>query len=582
MRTPFSTLIVFVFACLSVSSRSASTDYPVNVDDLDPLKECKRREVKLAQSDNKVYMYGGQSWVKNGTEKPFQITNHYLRIADFTSARNLSDRSILSAKDIPGNITIFQNGAFWADSRKVYVAGGDVNDEPWLSRQGQFLPSNFTYVGGTIFSYDLDADEWTSEPGVQPNSGFRVNDTFCCGSFAYNAGYGKAYFYSGNNGAGARKLYPDTVPGYVGRPDEEVIGNGNLLTFDPGSFRWSNVTTDEPLTTIGTENGQFVFLPGTTSPSGGIGILLGGMHRETKDMESMRKVLVYDSGTDSWYGQATTVEGDPPSGRWRFCAVAASAPDNSSHNIYIYAGESPNAQPDAYSDMWILSIPSFHWIHIDVYSPPRKALGCTTVAERYMVTYGGIKLGWDKEGDEDECDQENYGLRLFDLSNLAWTSWYEGPSATNAFTVPKLVYDVIGGNEQGGATQTTPKEGFETAGLTSLFQRSSPTIMYSTTSSLPTNTAITSKTSTNTGAIAGGVAGGVVGLTLVITGCLCFMKRRIPRLVDAFKISAPSGPNEVEGQPTPCEVEGQSKFPPVVSAPYEVDGQSRYPRELAG
>lgn len=269
-------------------------------------------------------------------------------------------------------------------------------------------------------------------------------------------------------------------------------------------------------------------------------------------MESMRKVLVYDSGTGSWYAQATTADGsDFPDGRWHFCAVAASAPDNSSHNIYVYGGESRELVPDALDDMWILSVPSFHWLRVDVDSVPRKSVGCTTVAERYMVTYGGTKPGWGKEGDEDECDQENYGLRLFDMSSLAWTSRYEGPpSGTHAFTVPKRVFDAIGGNKQGNATQTAPTAGFETPGLASLFQKSRP--MSSTSPSLPTDSTstISSKKSTNTGAIAGGVGVGLAVIGIVVLGVFCLMRRRKKRST-------------------------------ALSTIHEADGESNYLRELA-
>ena len=77
---------VALFASLSlIFFRHASAQIPVNVNDLDPLKDCKRRELKceetagrhrddvalthpVFENDNKVYMYGGQVWVKNGTK----------------------------------------------------------------------------------------------------------------------------------------------------------------------------------------------------------------------------------------------------------------------------------------------------------------------------------------------------------------------------------------------------------------------------------------------------------------------------------------------------------------------------------
>ncbi|KAF2635842.1 hypothetical protein P280DRAFT_484220 [Massarina eburnea CBS 473.64] len=392
-------------------------------------------------------MYGGQSWVKNGTENLYQIVNHYLRIADFTQPLNLSDPTLLTYKDIPTSITIFQDGAFWASqtSNKLYIVGGLVSDEAWITRQGDFVnvvPS--FYKGSSVFSYDIDADNWSSEQALQSSTS-----------------------------------EPTSTPVYIGITEEQVHGNGNLLTFNETDFRWSNVTTDNKLTTTGTEGGQFVYLPGTESSSGGIGILIGGMHRDTGRMESLRKVLIYHSSTSTWYSQITTSTAPNssfPSGRWYFCAIATSAPDNSSHNLYIYGGELQTAATYANADIWILSIPSFRCIKVDIKSLSSKAMGCTSLAGgRYLLTYGGVEAGFGKEGDTDNCHMQNYGLRLFDLENLVWTESYEGALQGNMSRVPKIVHQAIGGNEMGSATATAPSEGFETPSLATLFQKADTT-----------------------------------------------------------------------------------------------------------
>jgi len=394
---------------------------------------------------------------------------------------------------------------------------------------------------------------------LQPTDGSVADGSFCCGSFGYNPASRKAYFYSGTNGAGGRRNEPFITPGYVS--NEPEFGNSNLLTFDTATFRWRNVTLNKQLTTTSTLNGQFVFLPGTWNSSAGVGIQIGGKRRDPENldggtMESMRKVLVYDSTGDTWYSQPTTVEdgGDFPKGRWWFCAVAVSAPDSSSHNIYVYGGESPDSGNTAHSAMWILSVPSFHWTRVQVTSPAKKSLGCTTVGN-YMVTYGGVPSA-KEEGDNDACDQENYGLRLFDMSKLAWTKRYDGPAAAgkNVYAVPKILYDVIGGNEQGGATRTAPVAGFETPSMASLFQRSRPSGT-STSPSTPNDTGTTASTKkkTNIGAIAGAVIGGLAVLAIILVGVLCLLKRK-------------RKPTAVE-HPTATQI-------------YEVDGQYGRPNEL--
>jgi hypothetical protein len=273
---------------------------------------------------------------------------------------------------------------------------------------------------------------------------------------------------------------------------------------------------------------------------------------------------VYDSGTGSWYSQVTTAENDQfPSNRVHYCAVAASAPDNSSHNIYMYGGQAPGQNPNiAFSDMWILSIPSFHWIPVDVTSVPRKGLGCTVVAERYMVTYSGLEAGSGIGTDGDKCDQENYGLRLFDLSDLAWQSRYNGPE-NSKYTVPSAVYKAIGGTEDGAATKTAPSAGFNTAGLEALFQKSSDQ------NSPPSSSTSTPRPkNSNTGAIVGGVVGGLAILAAILIGAWFLLRRRKAKV--AYAPAATSAPYEADGRAYPNELHGDGREGKPV---YEMSGR---------
>jgi hypothetical protein len=199
------------------------------------------------------------------------LLDHYLRIADFTSARNMSDPAILVAKDIPSDITIFNYGAFWGDSNKLYIVGGSVVQEPYLAQNGTFIETKYAdFHGGTVFNYDIDADKWSYESA----GGDAVKDSFCCGAFAWNAQHRKAYYFSGSNWAGARMTDPNQTPLAVGT--SEVIANGNLLSFNTEAFKWSNQTTDYRLVPRLTQSGQFVYLPGTETSTGGVGVIFGG------------------------------------------------------------------------------------------------------------------------------------------------------------------------------------------------------------------------------------------------------------------------------------------------------------------
>jgi len=138
-------------------------------------------------------------------------------------------------------------------------------------------------------------------------------------------------------------------------------------------------------------------------------------------------------------------------------------------NLQPYAGQTQ------YDDMWILSVPSFTWIQVDMSKQsvpyPRAGHSCA-VWDGQMVVVGGYI------GQEISC--ESPGVYVFNLSSLAWQTTYNsvsGSSKDNPFSqqlsqrgaskdsglqgsygyqVPKAVYDVIGGSETGGATVTAP------------------------------------------------------------------------------------------------------------------------------
>lgn len=118
--------------------------------------------------------------------------------------------------------------------------GGAVSAEPWLSRQGEFLRANYSYVtGSTILTYDIEAENWSAEPANQPERGAGVRSFFCCGSFAYDTPYGKAYFYSGHDGVGNRyRMYPDDDVIKVKPFGNSPTDVSSLLTFHEAGFRW--------------------------------------------------------------------------------------------------------------------------------------------------------------------------------------------------------------------------------------------------------------------------------------------------------------------------------------------------------
>src|ERR1700753_124626 len=89
----------------------------------------------------------------------------------------------------------------------------------------------------------------------------------------------------------------------------------------------------------------------------------------TSMQTNMKFIHIYDIGEKTWYTQEASAEGGNfPRNRYRFCAVHASAADGSSHNIFIYGGMNDSATV-AFNDVYVLSIPSFHWVYLSQSAP---------------------------------------------------------------------------------------------------------------------------------------------------------------------------------------------------------------------
>ena len=189
----------------------------------------------------------------------------------------------------------------------------------------------------------------------------------------------------------------------------------------------------------------------------------------------MNEVDVYDIAGSTWYRQATS--GTTPNIRVNPCAVVASAPDGSSHNIHMFGGQNltPAGNQTQYDDMWILSIPSFTWISVDMkdQSVPYARAGHTcNIWDGQIVMVGGY-IGTDIG-----CEQP--GVYIFNMSSLQWQNQFtaltqgkkddpfsqqmnqrgtnssSGLQGSYGYQVPQAVISVIGGKPSGGATITAP------------------------------------------------------------------------------------------------------------------------------
>lgn len=260
----------------------------------------------------------------------------------------------------------------------------------------------------------------------------------------------------------------------------------------------------------------------------------------------MNVIDVYDIASTTWYKQATS--GASPPIRVDPCAVVFAAPDASSFNVYLYGGQNlqPYENQTQYSDIWILTVPSFTWIQVNLdgqSQPPARAGHTCNAWNGQMVVVGGYV------GSQISCDSP--GIYVFNASSLQWQNSYaalsggdsqneqatqdtsgSGLSGSYGYLVPGAVQSVIGGGSSGSATATTPASGPATDGPiatgrppTFTITQSGSTIVetaHSTataTSVSPAPSSSNSSSSRNIGVI---IAAAIAGVLAILAAYLAF------------------------------------------------------------
>lgn len=282
----------------------------------------------------------------------------------------------------------------------------------------------------------------------------------------------------------------------------------------------------------------------------------------------MNIIDVFDVANSEWYKQSTI--GTPPPIRVNPCATVAMAPDGSSFNVYLYGGQ--NLQPFGdqiqYDDMYILTIPSFTWVKVDMTgqsSPPARAGHTCTMWDGQMVVIGGYV------GKDISCDSP--GIYVFNASSLKWsndfTSVTSGSNSKDDYSssilqgsfgyqVPAPVQSVIGGGSQGGATATQPAAGSATAGpiatgkppTFTVTQSGSTVVQTSAPTGGSAQSNIPSKSGPNVGAITAGVlAAALAILAAYLAFCTWLYRKQLNLYKDHVAMAQRRDPSPVPWGP---------------------------------
>lgn len=184
-------------------------------------------------------------------------------------------------------------------------------------------------------------------------------------------------------------------------------------------------------------------------------ILFGGVERpasvftknDATNNTFMSDTSIYDIATETWYQQLDLSPGPIPSQTASFCTAVAASKDGTSFNIYVYGGyDGAWANSNPFDDVWVLSLPSFTWVKVydgsTTIAHGRQDHQCVSPYPNQMMAIGGT-------GSYGGPLTSPAGIDVFDMNKLVWTGTYD-PLNWSDYKVPKVISDVVGGNENGG------------------------------------------------------------------------------------------------------------------------------------
>ncbi|KAI5838414.1 putative cell wall anchored protein, partial [Morchella snyderi] len=492
---------------------------------------CRRIWHSSVVRDEVLYINGGLQSYSNINSTTGQKygnlsygVNEYVIRMDLTATwswRNTTSPISLIRKntssETPPNLS---RGAFYAgpsNGTKLYTYGGTVDSSLNSSWDGFQRPTSNQYA---LWSYDLNNGNWAHENTTSDTTLIRP----ASGASAEASELGLGFWFNGEQDNGTSSESNDlwnTV---------KFLKGMIVLDFNTGEAR--NISTSA-VSDLARTRGEMVYIPGVGES--GILVLMGGGEKgadyedgqEYGTLVSMAQVEIFDVASlynqstpnGTWYSQRAT--GDIPNARVDFCLVVASAPDGSSHNIYMHGGRGTSG--DYYDDIHVLSIPSFTWTKIYSGTAYRYGMKCHLAGNRQMITVGGSQEGsWT-----DNCDWEYRSIAFYDMSTTEWGPTFFADAAP--YQVPRRIIDVIGGNGNGSASLIAPTSGFQDTALYSLFPNSSDGQSGTGTATgvpVDPSSPSSSSSSSNTGAIAGGVIGGLAGIAVIGAAIFFFRRRR--------------------------------------------------------
>ncbi|KAL8729174.1 MAG: hypothetical protein Q9166_004913 [cf. Caloplaca sp. 2 TL-2023] len=540
---------------------------------------CNRWAAQSALVNGTIYVYGGHTTTEPGPQNG-SWTNDFFTV-DLTKSWDISSPSIKGLPQ-PSGPPAVANGFLWNSYDSLYLYGGIFSDSPPAE------PDPYS-----LWEYQIKGGKWVEHANPKTSKG---NNSGAGNQPVQQTGegagisipeLGRGFFFAGHLDHYTtpgwsiqtarlylKSLLEFTFPGFTNDGVEDLAG-GKTAGSDGV---WRNITEggiQDQAKFPSRADSSLVHVPGF----GAQGILLSIGGGQEKSFSQMNVIDVYDIATSTWYKQATN--GPSPKLRVNPCAVAASAPDGSSTNIYMYGGQNliPYGQQIQYDDMWVLTVPGFIWIEVDTKGqsvPPARVGASCSIWDGQIVVVGGYT------GPDLSCDS---GFYVFSASDLKWQNNFNalsggnpqnqqpsqekdltGLSGSYGYQVPGAIQSIIGGNSKGGATITAPARAATQGPLAT-----GKAITYTVTDSsgaVVTQTGTASaggnngKGGPNIGAIVAGVVAGCLAVLAAYLGFCAWVYRRQLALyknhVAMSQRAAAGAPNE-KSSFLPSSTEGSSQ-----------------------
>ncbi|TLD09740.1 hypothetical protein PspLS_11400 [Pyricularia sp. CBS 133598] len=436
---------------------------------------------------SKIYIDGGNALMPSERERDreggsnsstpsrwYRGTNNNLLVLDVGKNFSTEDpRLFKQIRKTDANVPRALNEhALWYSKtlNKIYQLGG------WASSIGDRGrdPSNLPEVPSSgIWEFDIVSERWTkADDGFDKrNTGDKIERQGAA-SYCDAPSLGVSFLFEGYVQQRSDKDYANYAPS----TDFKYISGMLALDTSEGleKPRLTNISTPRSLdgdkTHFGPrmsggmvhipvgEKGILVQLGGhTTEDYPQYGNKVSGANTKNKNID-LSFVDIYDISSGFWFHQQTFGIPNIPSGRSDFCLVAVSAPDGSSHNIYMVSGMDNPEDRSTKSEIWVLTLPSFNWVLIDDKAQSIYGHTCHVVGDNLLVIGGmdSFRGGGGRGGELQVCDGSMMAS-VFSLRTNSYVDDYDVAGATRTPQVPIKVVEAVGGSATGGAHVRSPR-----------------------------------------------------------------------------------------------------------------------------